>query len=84
MSHRKNDLCPVSAHACGLQVVQPNKRDEAQIAPEAGVPKMAIRKGFFGRRRSRQSKNEAILNEIRQFMPHLSAGRPKFRAPDLA
>jgi hypothetical protein len=69
MSHRKNDLCPLSAHACGFQIVQTNKRDEAQIAPDSGSPKIAIRKGFFGRRRSLQNKNRAILCEIRQLMP---------------
>jgi len=48
-------------------------RDEAQIAPEASSPKIAIFEGFFGRRRSHQNKNKAILIELRQFMPQIEA-----------
>jgi hypothetical protein len=57
MSHKKERFMP----------------DEAQIAPEASSPKIAIFEGFFGRRRSHQNKNKAILIELRQFMPQIEA-----------
>jgi hypothetical protein len=56
--------------------VQTNMRDEAQIAPEAGSPQIAIYQGFFGRRCSHQNKNKAIQIELRQFMPQIEAPGP--------